>query len=296
MELRFGPRSQVIIQLERRFPEATAAYLVGELVGHYYNELSPLDVIVQVPDDNLKNAREEAHIVSGYKLKNSDHTVFFHPMSSTLNSAVLADKFGLLYNLNSGTWLGRRVSDTTELADPDALLRYIRWRVYRVKDDDDPYPYRWSILPVAYERLNDKDRQRVLSTIRDIVDRMRLNARRIAGAYRDPAVWDAAGNLERMLQDDEMDDVIQDFVAANNIPIPVLKAFYNMYRYKDVHDTLEDTEGKIQKLRDVQKGVVLQLASTSATLPNKLLLGGKVYRKLSHAVPGRRLGDPNADV
>jgi hypothetical protein len=63
----------------------------------------------------------------------------------------------------------------------------------------------------------------------------------------------------------------------------VLKAFYNMYRYKDVLDTLENTERKMLKMRDAEdaaKGVILQMASTKRIAPQELYLGGKRYRRL----------------
>jgi len=299
MELRFGPKAQVRIQLDRRFPAATSAFLAGELVGHYYNEESPLDVLVLAPKDQLKDYRQEAQTVSGYKLKNSTHPVHFHVIPNDYNAAVLSDKFGLLYNLSDGAWIGRRVSDTSALADPEALLRFIRWRVFRVKNDDVPYPYRWRILPEAYMLLSDEGRQHVLSTLRDIMERMRLNARRIAGVYRDPHIWEAAGKLELMLQQDEHEDIIENYVAEHNLPPPILKAFYNMYRYKDVHDILEATERKIQKLRDVEnasKGIVMQLASTKEA-PDTLTLGGKIYRKLVLGTSrASQSGEQDADV
>ena len=281
--LRFSPRAQLSTQLERRFPKATKAFLVGELVSNYYTDASPMDVLVLVPDNVVKEYQEEAQVVSGYKLRGTQHPVFFHVMSDQTSPEVIADKFGVLYNVGSGMWTGRRSHDPSALLDPDALMRYIRWRAYRVKDSDEPYPYRWRVLPQAYTRMEDDQRQEVLGHLRDIIERLRLNARKIAGAYRDEMIWDSAGKLELLLQEEALDEDIMDFVAANNIPMPVLKAFYNMYRYKDVLDILETTERKMRKQReseDASKGVILQMASTQRTAPEELFLGTKRYRRL----------------
>ncbi len=281
--LRFRPRAQIYEQLDRRFPEATKAYLVGEMTGNYYDSATPVDVLVLVPNDFVQEYREEAKIVSGYKLKGSEHPVFFHILSDEIDAGVVADKFGTLYNLGSGMWLGKRVSDPSALTNPDALLRYIRWRAYRIKDLDEPYPYRWQVLPEAYGQINTEGRQQLTGELRDIVERMRLNARKIAGAYRDENVWNAAGKLELMLQREEPDDDVVDFVQLHNIPALVLKAFYNMYRYKDVLDILEASERNIQRLLDAEnagRGTLLQLASTKKSPPDVLNIGGKLYQRI----------------
>ena len=72
MTLASNTRRHLHHQMSRRFPNAKAVYLVGELVGHYYEDTSDLDILVRVADSHECRRKPEAATTDRFRLR-PDH-------------------------------------------------------------------------------------------------------------------------------------------------------------------------------------------------------------------------------
>jgi hypothetical protein len=271
-ELRPSPRvrNQIRNQIQARFPAASRVFLAGDLAGHYYDEVSPLDLIVYAPKEKVAQYKQEAQVVNGYLLSGTDHGVYFHILSNTIKPELLAEKFGPIFDIEMNRWFGKRVTGNTELIRPDAILQRIKWRLYKVKDyDDELYPYEWIVLSEAVRHLSTEGRQNLKDSLREVIARLKHNVGNVLASYTDAAVWRSASALQELIDEDSYADDIQEFVEANSIPSPVVLAMINVLRYQDVLAEIEEVDEQIKELDEIQsqgRGVQLQsIASTKRT-------------------------------
>jgi hypothetical protein len=91
-EQSLSPRASVQIdeQVGERFPRALAVYIIGDMTGHYWDEQSDLDLLIQVDPEDLLEYREEARTASGYKLTNTEHPVNFFLISDNSDPATIS--------------------------------------------------------------------------------------------------------------------------------------------------------------------------------------------------------------
>ncbi len=275
-------KAQLHDQVDRRFPRASKVLFVGDLVGHYYDPESPLDVLLLVPKEVVDSYRKEAQFVSGYKLRGSDHAVNFHFLDESLNTAVLADRFGTLYDVVSGDWVGKRVADLSELARPEAILQRIRWRLYKTKASEEPYPYRWDVAREAFARLGEEDREFIVSELQQIVARLQSNISNVVKTYNRAEVWTAASTLNELLAEDADEDDVLDLVKEHNVPPSVLTAIYNKYRYQHVLELLQEDDERLQQekaMAESESGPKLQMITSGVEAPDELVYRNAVYHK-----------------
>lgn len=262
MKLRRRAEVQLRDQLRNRFQDATRAFLLGENVSHYYDEGSPIDVLLLTPAESIKDFRREAEYISGYNLRNTAHPVFFHVLSNSIKPELLAEKFGPMYDLGSGLWVGRRVPGLTELARPEALLQYIKWRLYKAKAIEEPYPYEWRVLREALFHLSRSEREELQQSLRETRAYLRYNLGEVLDRYHDARTWKTAQKLGELFEADEYEDTITEFVEQSGLPEPVRVAMLNLYRYKDVLDQVEDVNERMAReehQRDLDQGIEIQL-------------------------------------
>lgn len=234
------PRASVQIdeQMGDRFPTATAVYIVGDMTGHYWDDESDLDLLVRVPEEDLRYAREEAKAASGYKLTNTGHKVNFFLIPSDLGPEDIARNFGLLYDLSTGTWYGQKNwGATNELSRPSAIIAYINWRLFKVKRSVEVEPYDWKVLLEAFRELPEEERQQVLKELGGRVIRLR-NAVEDHLQGEPKSSWKQTEELEEALQEGET-ELPTEFVHLSQ---PVLHAVLHAFRYEDLLDTLKQAD------------------------------------------------------
>jgi hypothetical protein len=271
-------------QVSRRFPKAMKILVVGDLSGHYYNEESPFDVIVLAPKEVLTNYKHEADFVSGYILKNTAHKTYFYVMDSSIRPELIADKFGPTYDVFEDRWVGKRVTGTTEMTRPEALLQMIKWKLYKAKEmDEEPFPYEWRILAESMEHLSGDDRKVLLNELKQVVARLENSIGKVLNKYNDAAVWRNASTLKRLFDEAADDDDIKEFIDAQRIPAPVVMALMNTYRYADVLDQIEDIDERLRQRDELdasKRGVSLR----SITGSKKSTLGSWKAKRLHDVV------------
>lgn len=240
-EQSLSPRASVQIdeQMEERFPNATAVYIIGDMTGHYWNDESDLDLLVRVDPDNLPEYREEARASSGYKLTNTDHKVNFFLISSDVEPAAVAKNFGLLYDLSTGTWLGQKNwGATNELSRPSAIIAHINWNLFKVKHSLEVDPYDWKVITEAFrELIETEDREEVLKALQGRVVRLKTAvAAHLRGQPKEN--WKQVEELEEALEEDST-ELASEFV---HLPSPLLYSVLHAFRYADLVDTLKQVD------------------------------------------------------
>jgi len=253
MSLTNRVKAQLHDQVDRRFPDASKVLFVGELVGHYYDPESSLDVVLLVPKQLLPQYKKEAQFVSGYKLRGSDHPVNFYFFDDSIKPEILADRFGTVYDVGAGHWVGKKVADLSELARPEAVMQRIRWNLYKTKGSDEPYPYRWDVVREAFARLDEDPRTHIVDDLRRIVSRLHGNITNVVKTYNRADVWTAASELNTMLTEDVDEDDILDYVEQQKVPPPVLTALYNKYRYQDIMEILAEDDERLRQEKAQQE-------------------------------------------
>ena len=288
MSLAPKARRQLHNQVQNRFQRAPGVYVVGELAGHYYHEESPLDVIISAPKELVEEYRREADVVNGYALPGTGHPVYFFIVDASVKPALLADKFGPIYDVGSDQWIGKRVTGITEMTRPEALLQQIKWRLYKIKEfDEQPYPYEWRVLGEALQLISTDERSRLMDELRKVIARLEQNIGSVLKSYNDPAVWRNASTLKTLFEEDEHEDDIREFVEKNKIPSPVVLAIMNVFRYDDVLEQIAEVDEKLQRMEDLEaekRGVMLRsITGSPHEAPVEIRYKGARYKKASSA-------------
>lgn len=236
-EQSLSPRASVQLdeQVGERFPRATAVYIIGDMTGHYWNKESDLDLLIRVDAEDLEEYREEARTASGYKLTNTDHLVNFFLIPDKSEPSVITKNFGPLYDLSTGTWLGDRNLTSNELTRPSAVIQYINWRLFKVKQSLEVDPYNWKVLLEAFRALSSEERSRVIDTLKGRVKRLEHGVNKhLEGEPKEN--WKLVEELEQELDENNVGDIPSDFI---HLPRPLLNSVLHTYRYDDLVETLE---------------------------------------------------------
>ncbi len=283
MTLASNTRRHLHHQMSRRFPNAKAVYLVGELVGHYYEDTSDLDILVRVADSDLEAYGEDANIVSGYLLSRTTHPVRFYLVPERVSAAALAERFGPLYDVTTGSWHGKRVTDITEMARADAILQRARWRLYKAKWSTELYPYYWNVLKTAFASIPVQDREGVLFELRKHVQVLNKNVRSVVKAYNKADIWKEASAFSEQLEEEANDYFVEDYLASTELPLPVIKSIINKFRYSALLFELEDMSSKLQDarmLKEREKAPVYNIEGSvlEALPPPVIRVGENIYK------------------
>ena len=234
-------------QISRRFAANSGVFLVGDLVGHYYTPESNLDVIVRAPEAYVKDYLREAEIVNGFNLGNTAHLVNFHIVSDSTVPNALAEKFGPMFEVNSNTWVGRRVTDITEMTNVDSLMQAVNWKLYKKRNSLELRPYQWKVLSEAFQHLNEDERQKTISNLKYTARKLERNIRNVIKAYNQEEVWKNSSVFAEVLEEDGHQDAVDDFVLRGELPAPVMAAIINRFRYEDVVGRLEQLDERLSK-------------------------------------------------
>jgi predicted nucleotidyltransferase len=233
-------KAQLTQQLENRFPQATAVYLVGDAVSHYWTPQSDVDILVRTPEELLSPYDEEAQLASGYPLVNTENRVYYYPLVEDMAPEVVAKHFGPLYDVGQNRWYGIRVTDKTELARPDGIIEYINWRLFKMKESDDPEPYDWKVLLLAFGEMRDGAREIVLSELKYRVARIDHNIG-VLLRNRNSKTWKQVEHTETELwEEGELPS------SAEELPKALRHAVLHKHRYRDIMDELETLDDKIR--------------------------------------------------
>jgi len=288
MNLAPAARLQLQHQISRRFPNAKAVYLVGALVGHYYDEQSDLDVLIHTADADMEEYRKDTQIVSGYFLSNTNHPVRFYLVPESVSPDALASRFGTIYNVTTGVWHGRRVTDITEMARPEAILQCARWQLYKAKWSTKLFPYKWTILKTAFSEIEEEDREGILFELRKHVLDLRKNVRNVVKAYNKKEVWKEASIFDEQLEEDPNDFFLAEYMEEEKLPVPIIKSILNKFRYADLLFELEDLSRKLRDARmvkDREKAPVFNVVGSSKedSPPKVIRVGEHLYKMAGEA-------------
>lgn len=245
-EQSLSPRASVQIdeQVGERFPRATAVYIIGDMTGHYWDEKSDLDLLVRVDAEDLSEYREEAQTASGYMLTNTDHPVNFFLIPDASAPSVIAKNFGALYDLSTGTWIGKRNLTSNELANPGAIIQYINWRLFKVKRSLEVDPYDWRVLLEAFRSLSSGERDKVVTILKGRVKRLEHSvSKHLEGQPREN--WKLVEELEEELDTSTRGSLPAEF---DGLPRPLLNAVLHVYRYDDLTETLEQVHETMSRV------------------------------------------------
>lgn len=283
LTLKHAARTQVARQVASRFPHATRIFLVGDLTGHYYNDQSELDVAVQATEGDFSKYQEEANIASGYFIPGTIRRVSFHVLKAGTAADALASQFGTVFDLKSGVWYGKRVSDTSEMARPEAVLSHVHWRLFKAKSSTELYPYTWRVLREAFTLLPDDSRKKIVYTLTTKAQTLSDEIRDIIKKYNSARVWRVASEFIEELEDDDTPDLVDEYVVGQLLPLPVVKAIVNKFRYEDVVNVLDEMNDRLEE--DQMKMIretapILHLSSADT---DSLTYDGFIYKEAGPA-------------
>jgi len=226
---------QIDEQVIERFPEATAVYIIGDMTGHYWEEESDLDLLIRTLPENVSEYKEEARVASGHLLTNTDHKFNFFIVSEDTPVTSIAKQFGLIYDLSTNNWIGDKNWTTNELARKSALLQYINWHLFKVKNSFDLEPYSWRVLLEAFRELPPEDREHLIKALKGRISRLEHSTtKHLKGEPKDS--WKLVDRLEEDLSEGNIRELSGEYV---NLPKSLLYSILHSYRYEDLVDTLE---------------------------------------------------------
>jgi len=273
-------QSQLDEQVRTRFPTAEGVYLVGALVGHYWDPESELDVLVRVPDDNLPGYRDDARIASGRKLLPSEHRVNFWLVSAQRPPDVIARHFGPIYDIFGQQWFGERNTSESELLQPGALLRQINWQLYKAKRTLDPYPEKWTVATEAFNAMRPEHQLKLIEALQMKVGALDNNVQK-GLRDADASVWKALEEFEHELYETGNDDLPTQVVEAGTLPDRQVKAVLHKFRYDDLLETLQQQYEQSQRLLAEKQEQEMRMAATNN--PKTIQHKGVTYRKIGSA-------------
>jgi len=284
MTLAPNARLQLQHQISRRFPNAKSVYLVGALVGHYYDDQSDLDVLIHTADADMKEYGKDTQIISGYLLSRTNHPVRFYLVPESVSPDALANRFGTLYDVTTGFWHGRRVSDITEMARPEAILQRARWQLYKAKWSTDLFPYPWTIVKTAFAAIPEEAREGILFELRKHVQELRKNVRDVVKTYNKKELWKEASTFDANLEERPSEYFLEEYMESDKLPVPIIKSIINKFRYADLLFELEEMDRKLRDARmvkDKEKAPVFNVVGSMIdTLPPPVIrVGGHLYKK-----------------
>jgi hypothetical protein len=263
--LRPKVRAHLLQQVQARFKDAQGLLLVGDLTGHYYTADSDLDLLVVAKTpEQVKPLLQESQFVSGYLLDGTPHHVNFHILVPGTSPAALASKFGPVYDLNAGTWYGRRVLDGSEMTRVEAVMEHLSWRLYKAKGTVQLTSPKWLILKEAFSKLNTSERQSVVDHLKLTLAGLNRNIRNVIKVFNKTAVWTGAAHFAQVLDDGAGEDELTETMEKLELPTEVAAAIVNRYRYDEVLAQLETLSQKLEKASAAGVGLFSGLRTSSS--------------------------------
>lgn len=175
------------------------AFVVGAITGHYYDEKSSLDLLVQVPQEQVETVLAEALLLADRFVESTSHPLRIVPVPSSIAPTVLQQKFGPLYDFNSRLWLGANASTRAELAEPKAFLRRLNWRLFKDRKAlEDQGRNFWKLEEAVYTDLPLKEQAEVLAELGYRVRRLDNYLRR-ALVHEPKEIWKRLESFEQEL-------------------------------------------------------------------------------------------------
>jgi hypothetical protein len=255
--LNFRVRSQIDEQLRTRFQDIVGVYLVGPMVTHYYEEESDLDVVLRVPQDNVKPYREEARFVSGFRLDPTKHEVHFYIIPDSIQPESLGHNFGPVYDYTSGSWYGERDTGNFQMLKSGALVRWINWQLFKAKSSLEVFPDYWTILFSAFQELGEEERALIVDALRW---RVKGLERKIRDKLRQQSapVWKKSEEFEEKLIETENEELPKQYLAE--LPKSIVLQVLHKFRYMDLLDRLSVMHDKL--LADAESEWLMSTADT----------------------------------
>lgn len=237
LNLRF--EAQLEEQL-KRFSEFDYVLLVGDAVSHYWQKSSDIDIILIVDREYYPEAKHQALRTSGYPLIETDNRLNFWVLPDNISPSVISKHFGPVYEVLTGNWYGTYVQNEMAMRDPDTILQFVNWKMYKAMQDEELYPYDWKITSEAFMRITDAQRDKVLDNLRYRISKIDHNINKLLRKQpRD--IWRLAENVEDQLEeDDELP------LEADRLPKKVVYAMLHRMRYMDLLDSLAKIDEKIR--------------------------------------------------
>lgn len=223
----------------KRFSEFDHVLLVGDAVSHYWQKNSDIDVILIVDWDYLSEAKHQAKRLSGYPLIETTNNLRFWVFPDKIAPEVISKHFGPVYDVFTGRWYGTYVQNEMALRDPERILQFINWKMYKVMEDNELHPYDWKITAEAFMRLSDDQRQEVLDNLQYRVSKIDHNINRLLRS-QSREIWRLAEDVEEALTED--DEIIED---ASRLPKKVVHALLHRMRYLDIVGILSEVDEKL---------------------------------------------------
>jgi hypothetical protein len=275
-------KAQILNQFQDRFPTATGVLLIGPMVGHYYTDDTPVDVLVAVPSSSIKDYKRELEFINGRILLPTEHQIFFYLVPNTVSVDILTQYFGPVYDVLSGIWYGPRVTDITELARPSAILQRIAWQLYRYKNEVELFPELWTPVFAAFEELGVEEQNQVVDALRFKIKKLDVALQKLLKNIPNAAVWKAVDSFEDLLNEDQSDDVVPATLSDEVIPKPVLFLVLHKFRYEDITERLVEKLEKLKELKQMQlKTMNLPIeASVKKTVAASKEVGRELLRRL----------------
>lgn len=285
LTLKNGARTQIARQVRSRFPNARNIFLVGDLTGHYYNDRSELDVVVQASDDDLAKYQEDADIASGYFIPGTLRRMSFYVLKEGTSAGALAEQFGPIYDFNSGVWYGKRVADTSEMVRPEAVLSHVHWRLFKAKHSTDLYPYDWRVLQEAFSLLPDDAREKIVYALTTKTHELSDEIRDTVKRYNSARVWRISSEFIAELDEDYTEDLVEEYVVGELLPLPVVKAVVNKCRYEDVVEILDEMNERLKddRMKSLRETAPVLHMSDVQSAKKDVAYEGYIYKEAGPA-------------
>lgn len=254
-------RSQLDEQVRTRFPTATGVYLIGDLMGHYWDEESDLDVLVQVPDSDATKYRDDVQIASGHLLLPSDHRVYFWLISDRQSPEAVAKHFGPIFDTSTRQWYGERVLDINEMTRPEAILRRVNWKLYKAKKSLELWPESFPVAFAAFAELPEDKQIRLLEELRYKTGLLDKKISQGLTKNSDPSAWKKLEAFENALFQEE-DEELPARAVVEGIPEHLVQSVLHKFRYLDL---LEEFENRYRRTKEDREGAIMSTAKTATS-------------------------------
>jgi len=233
--------SEKVKEIINKFPLLTDLCIIGDAVSHYWQHDSPIDIVVFAPEKCLcayrRKAEEGVSSIPGY-----ENTIHIFVIRSTLNPDVMSRHFGAMFSVVKQRWYGKFISDQTELIQPEELLKYIHWRIYRERYTTNLDFLDWRIVKEAFIKLKDGERQNIIDAFKNRIAVLEASIHRKIVKQPKEVMQYAEIFEEKLYSDEEVPD-------EKNLPTSIATLLVHKIRYililedlEDIHNMMLDNE------------------------------------------------------
>jgi len=241
LRLRTSVRDNIAAQVRTRFQNNLGVYIVGDLVGHYYDSKSDLDVLIRVDTVDQDHYAQESIIASGWYVYDTEHQVNFYVVPKKVVPDTIIAKFGPLYDVTAELWIGKHVGATSELASVRSLSAWVNWNLYKYKTSTEVHPCskaRIQMVLEAFATLKPVDRANILSNLKMTIHKLDRNISTVIKVYNEKSAWKLAEEFESKLGTWVSLDLV-DTYTKRGLPKQVAVAVLNKFRYVDLLNQFE---------------------------------------------------------